>query len=329
MNPRILINIGLFLLTFFTTTVAGVMWIGKDPFELSNFHLGLEYSLAILFILGAHEFGHYFAARFHKVEATLPYFLPFPPIEFFINFGTLGAIIRTKSVVPSRKVMFDIGAAGPISGFIASLVVLIYGFISLPGPEFLLNIHPDFDLSKNILPNSEGLPLEFGQSLMFLLLSNVFASPEQFLPPMSEIYHYPFLCVGWFGLFVTAMNLFPIGQFDGGHIIYTMFGRTHKLIARYAFYALLAMGLPSILDSLLRMGISFFTQDYVGQFIPFAEYSWGGWFLWAIISYYFVKLYHPPVPDESPIDIHRMRIGWICIGIFITTFSFVPFTIPM
>ncbi|MEX1276661.1 MAG: site-2 protease family protein, partial [Bacteroidota bacterium] len=144
---RILLNILLFLLTFFTTTVAGVQWVGYNPFELQNFFRGIEYSAAILFILGCHEFGHYFAARYHNVKATLPYFIPFPPLPFLLNFGTLGAVIRTRSIVPSRKAMFDIGVAGPLAGFVACLLVLSYGFLSLPGPESILAIHPNYDFA--------------------------------------------------------------------------------------------------------------------------------------------------------------------------------------
>lgn len=329
LDLRFIINIILFLLTFFTTAVAGIQWIGKDPFELNNFHYGFQYAAAILFVLGTHEFGHYFAARYHNVKVTLPFFLPFPPLPFFINFGTLGAVIRTRSVVPSRKAMFDIGIAGPLAGFVACIIVLAYGFLTLPGPEFILSIHPNYNLALNILPDSQGLPLEFGQTILFNALSNLLTNSSQFVPPMSEIYHYPFLCVGWFGLFVTAMNLIPIGQFDGGHIIYTMFGDKHQRIARIAFYSLLALGLPSVLDSVIRTIGSYFTNQPIEQIIPFAQYSWSGWFLWAMISYYLVKLYHPPVPDEAPLDSRRMQIGWLSIIIFIVCFSFAPFTIPL
>ena len=140
-------------MTFFTTTIAGVLWLNKDPFELSNFYLGIPYSASILFILACHEFGHYFASRYHHVDATLPYFLPFPPIpvllQLFLNFGTFGAVIRTKSIVPSKKAMFDIGVAGPIAGFVASLLVLTYGFLHLPSQNFILSIHPDYNFALN------------------------------------------------------------------------------------------------------------------------------------------------------------------------------------
>ena len=333
LNIRWLLHVFLFLLTFFTTTIAGVQWVGRDPFELGNFTLGLPYSVSILFILGCHEFGHYFAARKHNVDATLPYFIPFPPIpilfQLFLNFGTFGAVIRTRSVVPSKKAMFDIGVAGPIAGFVACLIVLIVGFTTLPGPDYLKGIHPDYDFKLNVLPNSEGLPLSFGPSVAYMVLEKLFTNSSQFVPPMSEMYHYPFLCVGWFGLFVTAMNLIPIGQFDGGHLIYTMFGDAHRRIARWAFYGLLLLAAPSLSDLILRSLLGFVTKQEVGQIVPLAQYSWSAWFLWALIAFYVVKLYHPPVPDESPLDDRRMNIGWLCVGIFFVSFSFMPFSISV
>ena len=330
LDPRVLINVLLFLATFFTTTIAGVAWAGRDYYELSNFAFGLEYSVAILFILGSHEFGHYFAARYHKVKVTLPFFIPFPPLPFLLNFGTLGAVIRTRSLVPSKKVMFDIGVAGPLAGFVACLIVLVYGFMTLPGPSFILSIHPNYDFVLHTDPTSQGIPLEFGATLLFSALQQVFSDPStQFVPPMSEIYHFPFLCVGWFGLFVTAMNLIPIGQFDGGHLVYTMFGDKHRVLARWSFRILLLLGLPSVLDSVIRLIGSYFNQEVMESVVPFAEYSWGGWFLWAIISYYMVKLYHPPVPDEAPLDEKRMLVGWFSLLIFVLCFSFAPFTIPL
>lgn len=329
-KQRVWLHLTLFFATFFTTAVAGVQWAGQNFLELNNLKYGLDYSFAILFVLGCHEFGHYFAARYHRVKTTLPYFIPFPPLPFFLNFGTLGAVIRTREVVPSCKAMFDIGVAGPIAGFVACFAILVYGFLTLPGPEFILQIHPHYDFSLNVDPTSNGVPLEFGSTLLYSALQSLLTDPQtQFVPPMTEMYHYPFLCVGWFGLFVTAMNLIPIGQFDGGHIIYTMFRERHRVVARWAFIALLALGLPSILDSFVRSFASLFTTEPLGSVVPFAEYSWSGWFIWAMISYYVVKLYHPPVPDETPLDERRMLIGWGCFVIFVLSFSFAPFTIPI
>ena len=329
---RWLLHLGLFLLTFFTTTIAGVLWLNKDPFELNNFPLGIPYAASILFILACHEFGHFFASRYHHVDATLPYFLPFPPIpvllQLFLNFGTFGAVIRTKSIVPSKKAMFDIGVAGPIAGFFASLLVLTYGFLHLPSPNFILSIHPDYDFTLNASATANGVSLAFGNTLLFSALQHLLTNPSlKFVPPLSEIYHYPFLCAGWFGLFVTALNLIPMGQFDGGHLIYAMFGKFHKQIARISFYGLIALSAPSISDALLRTFLGFVYKRDVGQIVPFAQYSWSAWFLWAIIALYVVKLFHPPVADETPLDSRRMTIGWFCIVIFFLSFSLNPFTI--
>ena len=134
------INIFLFLFTFFTTTIAGVFWANKDPYQLDNFPIGLTYSVLILLVISTHEFGHYFAARYHKVPVTLPYYIPFPFI--FLNpFGTMGAVIRMKARYYSRKALLDIGAAGPIAGWITSVIILIIGFINLPSINFLYDLH--------------------------------------------------------------------------------------------------------------------------------------------------------------------------------------------
>ena len=144
---------------------------------------------------------------------------------------------------------------------------------------------------------------------------------------MSEIYHYPLLCVGWFGLFVTAMNLIPIGQYDGGHLAYTMWGDAHRRVSRTAFTGLLVLGLPSVIDTILREISGYFSDTYPDQIVPLAQYSWSGWFLWALISFYVVKLHHPPVYDDTPLDQHRIMVGWITFAIFVLCFSLSPFTI--
>ncbi len=323
MTRHWLFHLGLFLCTFFTITIAGVAWVNANPFELRNFILGMPYSISILFILTCHEFGHYFAARYHNVDSTLPYFIPFPPM--ISMFGTLGAFMRTRTIPPSKKAIFDIGVAGPIAGFFASLLILVYGFLHLPPANYILSIHPDYDFVLNASRTAHGAYLEFGDSILFSTLKSLFTDPaKQFIPPMTEIYHYPFLCAGWFGLFVTALNRIPMGQFDGGHVMYGMFGDRHRLIARISFYALLVLGVPSLADASLRTALSLIYKRDFNQVIPFAQFSWPTWFFWAMIAYFIVKLYHPPVPDESPLDNRRMAVGWFCVLIFIITFSFNP-----
>ena len=139
-KERPLLHLGLFIITFITTTIAGVQWASASggPYELSELLTGLPYSISILLIITFHEFGHYFAAVYHKVKATLPFYIPFPPIPYMINFGTMGAVIRTRTRIQSKKAMFDIGVAGPIAGFIVSLAILIYGFLNVPGIDYLI-----------------------------------------------------------------------------------------------------------------------------------------------------------------------------------------------
>jgi len=162
------LNILLFITTFVATTQAGVLWLGRDPYDITNFSIGLPYSITILLILTFHEFGHYFAARFHKVEVTLPFYIPFP--IFTISFGTMGAVIRMREQVKSRKALFDIGIAGPIAGFIVTLAILIYGLINLPPVEYLYQIHPDYAFN--------GIPVKgefmFSDTLLYILLVKIF-----------------------------------------------------------------------------------------------------------------------------------------------------------
>ncbi|PJA99150.1 MAG: site-2 protease family protein [Ignavibacteriales bacterium CG_4_9_14_3_um_filter_30_11] len=307
-----LLHIGLFILTFLTTTIAGAEWISgtPGPYEISFLAKGLPYSLSMLFILSCHEFGHYFAAKIHKVDATLPFFIPFPSIAGFLNFGTMGAVIKTRSPIETRKAMFDIGVAGPIAGFIACLIILFWGFTHIPGKEYILSIHPDYfsqDFGKG------QLELAFGNTFLFSFFKNIFVDTSIFFPPMSEIYHYPYLCVGWFGLFVTAMNMIPVGQLDGGHISYTMYGKeTHFKVAVISFAILFILGTLGILEGVFDFGVTF---------------GWSGWLFWALVLYFFIKLKHPPVPDNTALDFKRKLLGYISFIILLLSFSPTPFII--
>lgn len=301
------LNILLFIATFFTTTFAGVAWLNLDPFDLKNFHYGLTYSILIMVMLASHEFGHYFAAKIHKVDVTLPYFIPFP---LFLNpFGTMGAVIRMRSSSRTRKALFDIGIAGPVAGFIVAFFFLVWGMTHLPSIEYLFRIHPEYRLSG--VPIGEGLT--FGKTLLYLLLSKIFtSSPDVFLPPMNEMYHYPFLCVGWFGMLITALNLLPVGQLDGGHIVYALFGSKHKVIARVFFFLILLIGLGGLLQF---AGVNIFPQ-----------YGLANWTLWALVIYFVIKIDHPPIYDPEPLDLKRKLWGVFAFLMFISSFTPAPFS---
>jgi membrane-associated protease RseP (regulator of RpoE activity) len=325
----------LFVLTFITCTMAGVQWSGKEYLDINNWHIGLTYSILILTFLGVHEFGHYFAAKYHNVHTSLPYFIPFPVPFFFINFGTFGAIIRMRQAIPSRKALFDIGIAGPIAGYLVSIIILIIGLINLPTKEMILEIHPEYILNYSGTIPSIGF--HYGDTMLYSFLQYILVPTGKFMPPMNEIYHFPFLNVGWFGLFVTTMNLLPIGQFDGGHIFYAMFGKKAQLvIAKVSFWFLAIIGLFGTFND-----IYVFLQDdygfkiiswlqnlintnlaYLYEHIPILRQFWSGWLLWALIGRFAIKLQHPPTQDETPINRKRMILGWLAVIMLISSFSF-------
>ncbi len=326
-------HILLFVITFFTTTLAGTFWIGKpSSFEdinllKQNFLNGLPFSISLLLFLSVHEFGHFFACMAHSVRATLPFYIPMPPITFILNIGTFGALIRIKERIPSSKSLFDIGVSGPIAGFIIALGLLVYGFSNLPTYDYIYAIHPEY-LELGYIPEPTPGTLVTGKNLLYLILEELFPSP--YLPPMHEMYHYPFLFAGWLGTFVSALNLLPVGQLDGGHVIHAMFGGAiHRKIAKTFLWGIVALGLPTFLEWLIALLSLIIGFEFGG--LPYPEWvrliSWPSWILWAFILAKVIKIEHPPVLNEHPLDTNRQGIGWVSILIFILSFTPVPFII--
>jgi len=304
-NNKIAINIILFILTFLSVTLGGVFWSNQDPYQLENFRAGLLYAVLIMSVISAHEFGHYFAARYHKIPVTLPYFIPFPFL--FLNpFGTMGAVIKMKVKNQSRKSLFDIGVAGPIAGWVVSIILIVIGLMTLPSIDFIYNLHPEY--------KSTGIPLSgftFGNNIVFLIIEKFIPSSQHhFIPPMNEVYHYPFLCAGWFGMLITALNMMPVGQLDGGHISYTMFGDKHKYIAYAVFGMLVFFGLTGLLP-LLNI-----------NFIPGST----NWIVWALLIFFVIKIKHPPIcyGFEEPLGLKRTILGWFSFIIFAVSFCPIP-----
>lgn len=271
-----LINLFLFIATVITTTLAGaIMESGEFPSSLNEIIRGVPFSATLLSILLFHEFGHYFASKRNNVKATLPYFIPAPPL-FII--GTFGAFIKMKSPIVNKKSLMEIGASGPIAGFIVAVPALIYGLTT-----------------SQVLESVPGTGIHLGDSLLMMFLTNLIhpAVPEGY-----DIYLNSVAFAGWIGLFVTALNLMPIGQLDGGHITYSLFGKKSEIISKWAFMPL----------------------------IPLGYYSYN-WILWAALIFFFIKLKHPPVVDEvAPLKPFHRRLGYISLGIFILTFTPVPFS---
>ena len=268
-----LTHILLFIATCFTTLFAGALLNGVIPWEQpEKIYLGLPFSFTLLFILMTHELSHYFTSRRHNVSASLPYFIPAPSI-----IGTFGAIIKMKPPIPDRRSLIDIGASGPIGGFIIAVIATIIG---LSWSE----IKPSGEIQGGIA---------FGSSILFSLISKIVLNVD---PEKFDVILHPVAFAGWIGLLVTSLNLLPIGQLDGGHIVYALFGEKHGLISKITIPVLLVMGMV----------------------------FWRGWIIWAVLMM-IIGYRHPPVvyPDIQ-LDKKRIYIGWASLVIFILTFTPTP-----
>ena len=284
-----LVNLALLIATFITTTLTGALFAGHDPFEsFSAMFTGAPYAIALMAILGAHEMGHYLYAKRYEISVTLPYFIPFflPGLNLF---GTFGAFIKMRSPIPDKKALFDVGIAGPIAGFVVSLFFLILGFYLLPDADgvraYVSQIHPWSE-------NGSGA-LTLGNSILFEFIRQSFGAGYL---PMYEAYHFPFIFAGWIGMLVTALNLIPIGQLDGGHISYALVGGKAKYIAGAAFLALALLNFYSL-----------------------------NWLVWTLLIFFLIKLKHPPTLDDTvQLDTNRKILGAISYLIFLTCFSPAP-----
>lgn len=299
-RPRIWINFVLFVLTVLSTLFVGSLYgdtalvlnSAWDLLRPSNLLQGLPFAATLLGILAAHEFGHYFAARYHKVAVTLPYFIPMP-----LTFGTLGAFIQLKEPIPDRRKLFDIGVAGPLAGLVLAVPLLFIGLasseVAVPPPNVPLM------LEGNSLLYLTAKWLVFGE-----ILPNPVTGRDVFMNQITF--------AAWIGLLVTALNLLPVGQLDGGHTVFAMFGRK----ARYANLATVAL-----LTIFAVAGLPF-----VQEVLPaLSNVGYSGWFLWLFLIVMMIGVEHPPALDDvTTLDMRRRIIGFIVIIIFILTFVPVP-----
>jgi membrane-associated protease RseP (regulator of RpoE activity) len=330
LRQRYVLHAVLFLLTVFSTLMAGTAWAGRDFTAVENWGAGTTYAVLLLTFISAHEFGHYIAARLHGVQATLPYYIPMP-LPWLMPFGTLGAVIRTRSPIRSRRALFDIGVAGPLAGFVVCLAILVVGFLTLPPKEYLFSIHPEY----RDLPTIPTYGLTFGDTLLFALLRTYLVPEGVFVPPMNEVYHYPLLCVGWFGLFVTALNLLPVGQLDGGHVLYAMVGRHQRTVARVVVIGMAVIGIGPLLGAfreflhadhpdrivMLLQQLLLPPLDGIAEVAPWAFSGWSGWLMWAVLARFLFGIEHPPLADPEPLDRTRMMIGVLAMVIFIVSIA--------
>jgi membrane-associated protease RseP (regulator of RpoE activity) len=355
----------LFITTCVTVTLSGEYWMrGKLPgfteFTWNDFMEGMLFSIPFLGFLTVHEFGHYFTAKRHKVDTTLPFYIPLPP---FFLVGTLGAIIRIKEKINSKKKYFDIGVAGPLAGFVIAAGSLAYGFTHLPDESYLYEIHPEYEEygieeGAAMMDGDSVLTLSIGKNLLYTAMESTLPEDDAFVPPVSEIIHYPFLFAGFLGLFFTALNLLPIGQLDGGHVLYGLIGwKPFSYIAKvifagFLFYAGLGLFSPyQPLNELiwaipyigflyylflpfkkppqrtLMFALLIFTAQFLVPMIYPEFIGYHGWLLFAFLISRFVGIPHPKAEKEEPLSMGRQIIGWIALLIFIISFSPTPFII--
>jgi membrane-associated protease RseP (regulator of RpoE activity) len=304
---------GLFFLTIITTTLAGMLLVATElpPYDpplsgpldyllyipLAYYHTiaeliglgfanphvvtqGVAFSASLLAILFSHEMGHYLACRYYKVSATLPYFVPAPPV--FLA-GTFGAFIKIRSPIPSKRALFDIGLAGPLAGFVVALPLSVVGLLTM-GPAIPPPEHAIF----------------FNDPLLFRLLAKLLGVS---LDPNSP--SNPYYTAAWIGLLVTSLNLMPVGQLDGGHGTYAVFGpRAHRLIARIAFFTTATLALLGF----------------------WLHHSPSG-FLYTVLLAIMLRVPHPAPAIMEPLGIKRVMIAILTLLVFILCFWPFPFTL--
>lgn len=276
-RKKITVHLVLFIFTFCTTLLAGAFYEGADIF--SNFIeiiRGLPFALTLMGILMGHELGHYLASQYHNVRATLPYFIPGPAFPGTISVGTFGAFIKMKSPFTTRSALLDIGIAGPLAGTLLAIPVFAYGLMTSP-VRFIGNY------------SGEGISINLGSSILLHVIEKLVVgeTADNQVIALNSIGY-----AGWLGLFVTSLNLIPIGQLDGGHISYAIFRRFgHKFISRLAFVFLLILGFS----------------------------GWNGWFFWALLVLLIGFGHPPPLDPLEPLDRRRKILGLIGILLFILT----------
>lgn len=302
-----LVNIVLFLLTIFSVMLAGASPEGTPPADqgaqalwlLKSIFTGWPFALSLLGILLAHEFGHYLMSRYHKTAATLPFFIPLP----FSILGTMGAFIQMQAVPKNKRILFDIGVAGPLAGMVVAAPVLLFGLtLSQLGPivqdpngfiegNSLLYLFSKYLVFGQLLPSPaslSGLPL-----LQYWLQYFFTGHPVPF--GGTDVFIHPVAFAGWAGLLVTALNLIPVGTLDGGHITYALFGE--KIRKAY----------PFILGLLAALGL-----------------VWSTWWLWALLLLWLGRVHAEPLDQITELDPPRRAVGWFAILLFALVFSPVP-----
>ncbi|HZW88225.1 MAG TPA: site-2 protease family protein [Myxococcaceae bacterium] len=269
-------------------------WTDSGAIRISRAALvsSLQFTVAVVSILGAHELGHYVLARWHRVSASLPYFIPLP----MLGFGTLGAVIRVRDRIPTRNALVDIGAAGPLAGFLMCLPFLAWGYAHSrfapvpPTGSIVLGPMSLWSVVHHGLPRLD--PPIYGDNLLLRLFELGFLGPR---PPGMDVDAHPFVLAGWLGSLVTMLNLFPVGQLDAGHLTHALFGKAARAIG---------------VAALLLLGALALTVSFT-------------WIPWLLVVLLVVGVRHPPVTSpEEPLGAAR---GWLCVAtLVVAVLCFLP-----
>ncbi len=275
-KPSIAVNVVLFICTVATTILAGALQQGVNPLEDPTQMLkGLPFSAALLFILVAHEMGHFLTSKYYRIDASLPYFIPAPTL-----IGTFGAFIKMRSPVMNKRVLLDVGANGPLAGLLVTIPILAIG----------LKLSEVRALDA---PAGEGMTL--GSSIILSAMTSLILGN---LPDTQQVILHPLGFAGWIGLLVTSMNLIPVGQLDGGHIAYAVFGRRTRHLSRAVLLGMLVLGI----------------------------WASSMWLMWALILFLLLGVRHPaPLDYDVPLDRRRRILGLCMLAVFVLTFVPVPF----
>ncbi|WP_137289382.1 site-2 protease family protein [Natronorubrum halophilum] len=285
-------NIVLLLATVLSTLFAGSMWYHNDPLASPTAMLeAWPFTVAILGVLGIHEMGHYAMSRYHEVDASLPYFLPIPTL-----IGTMGAVIRLKGRMPNRKALFDIGVAGPLAGLVATVVVTIIG------------LHlPPVVASPELVQDPSSIQIRLGYPPLLEFLASVFDRPLYRNDPTTSVN--PVVIGAWVGMFVTFLNLIPVGQLDGGHILRAITGEFHETISALVPGALFALAAYLY---------------YVGGYSLQTVFIW---IFWGVLTAVFARAGAAHPVDDSRLGTGRVIIGLVTFGFGLLCFMPVPLEI--
>ncbi len=295
-----LLNVFLFFLTFASAFIAGSALTDTqlpEPTRAEMIRHGFGFSAALLFIMLAHEMGHFVLARRHQVDATWPFFIPAPLLSII---GTLGAVIRLRSLPRTRKALLDIGAAGPIAGFLATIPVLIWGLrlSTVVNVEPLSRRWSMFDALLSWFQTGSWPPMreafDLGQPLAMVICEKLVWGT---LPAGKTLALHPVAVAGWFGFLLTALNLLPLGQLDGGHVLFGASPRLHRLLG------------PPLSAALLALGV--FT-------------AFPGWIIWGLLMGLGLGFHPPLAQPEERLDGPRLALVAVSLLLFALSFSPVP-----